>query len=159
MKKREVYKLSPKDIGQIVIKTLNEARDYPIRRTVGPGEEKRYNKYRNNTRWPKGHRMSGGGYDIAIEEYGPLTIYISGDDSIKIACIDGRCYDQTDRLITREEAAQRLGVQSLDDIGEDGPINEARRPKRTIRLTESEMIEFIEDITKKIQRSKVRRRN
>ena len=45
---------------------------------------------------------------------------MSADDSIKVACLqNGDCYDQTDRMVSREEAAQMLGVESLDVIGYD----------------------------------------
>lgn len=130
MKKQQVYKLSPKDVGNIVMKTLKESNNYREnetnevkRRTVGRGETDRYDKYRRGTRWDKYNHFM----DINIEQYGPMTIYISDDDSIKIACLGNRCFDQTDREISREQAANMLGVDSLDNIDEDGLINEGKR--------------------------------
>lgn len=81
MKKREIIKLSPKDIGNIVVKTLKEAEaeKQPETRSAMP---------------------------------------------------------TTRRVVT-----------------------ETKKPKRIVRLTESEMVEFIENVTKKIQRSRSRRRN
>lgn len=93
---------------------INEA---PIRRDIGSHED--MVKYGNNTKWWPASRNRGAkeSYDGYVEKFGPFTVYISDDESIKVGCIGEDCYDQTDRMVSKEEAAQMLGVDSLDIIG------------------------------------------
>ena len=90
----------------------------PKMRTVGKGQySDMSSKYGQSTQWPVSSDESL--YNAYVENYGPFTIYMSADDSVKIACLEGKgCFDQTDRAISQEEAAERLGVESLDQIGE-----------------------------------------
>ena len=127
------------------VKTMNEARDYPVRRTTGPGEHEKFQKYGHGTKWwpaSKKDPKSKSIYDTYVEKYGPFTLYISGDDSIKIACQGDRCWDQRDYNVSREEAAQMLGVQSLDDIDEHGVISYEAEDDRPMFETDQEIDEI-----------------
>lgn len=98
------------------VKQLKEA---PVRRDIGSHEDMK--TYGKNTKWAPAseHGDSEHFYNMYTEKFGPFTIFISDDDKIKIACMEnGDCYDQTDRMVSREEAAQMLGVESLDVIGD-----------------------------------------
>ena len=96
-------------------------KEAPIRRDIGSHKDMK--KYGYNTKWGVSGRDTDNSeyyYNLFTEKYGPFTVYINDDDKIKIACMEhGDCYDQTDRMVSREEAAQMLGVDSLDDIGYD----------------------------------------
>jgi hypothetical protein len=111
-------------------KRAKQLSEDPIRRDIGSHED--MTKYGRNTKWaPAGkHYDSERYYNLYTEKFGPFTVYINDDDSIKIACLeDGDCFDQTDRKVSREEAAQMLGVESLDMIEESKtkrkPLTEA----------------------------------
>jgi hypothetical protein len=92
-------------------------RDYPIRRTVTDTASMR--KYGQNTKWPRN--------EFAIKNYGPITVFIGPGDEVKVACIGEDCFDQNDQRITKDEAAQMLGVDSLDMIGESKNKNRRLR--------------------------------
>ena len=98
------------------VKQLKEA---PIRRDIGSFEDSV--DAGKGTRWNVSHPKQGRRfYDLYTEKYGPFTVFTSDDNSVKIACLEnGDCWDQTDRMVSREKAAQMLGVDSLDDIGYD----------------------------------------
>lgn len=95
---------------------VKQLKEGPIRRDIG--SHKDMMKYGKNTKWNPASKNNEHHYDMYTEKYGPFTVYINDDDSIKIACMEnGDCYDQTDRMVSREDAAQMLGVDSLDVIG------------------------------------------
>ena len=97
-------------------RNLGILKEGPIRRDITTHEEMR--KYGRNTKWWLA--MKGLGLENALETYKPITVYINDDDTVKIACDkNDNCYDQLDRMVSKEEAAQMLGVESLDDIGYD----------------------------------------
>ncbi len=161
--KKKVVKLTGKDVKNMVDRIIKEDMDnrQPIRRTTGPGEHERFAKYGKGTRWspamtrdPQGKQL----YDKYVETYGPFTIYMSADRSIKIAENGGRFYTQDDRMVSREEAEELLGYP-LSSIGEEGLIPEGRQPKRkrVVRLTESEMIEFLDKLATRVENTKKRR--
>lgn len=92
-----------------------QLKESPIRRDIGSHRDMM--KYGKNTKWVASSKNHEHHYDMYTEKYGPFTVYINDDDSIKIACLEnGDCYDQTDRMVSREKAAQMLGVESLDMI-------------------------------------------
>ena len=98
---------------------FKQLKETPIRRDIGSHEDMK--TYGKNTKWAPASERGDSEYfyNMAIEKFGPVTVFISDDDKIKIACLEnGYCYDQTDRMVSREEAAQMLGVESLDVIGD-----------------------------------------
>ena len=99
-------------------KIINEKRDYPISREVSDYPSMK--KYGSGTKWAPAGRTGEKYFNYYYENFGPFTIYISPDDKIKIGCIGGECYDQDDYKISREEAARRLGVDSLEQITKEG---------------------------------------
>ena len=97
-------------------RNLGILKEGPIRRDITTHEE--MEKYGRNTKWWL--TMKGLGPENAFEAYKPITVYINDDDTVKIACDkNDNCYDQTDRMVSKEEAAQMLGVDSLDIIGSE----------------------------------------
>ena len=97
------------------VKQLKEA---AIRIDIGSHEDMKY--YGKNTKWAPAseHGDSERFYNLYTEKYGPFTVFMNDDKSLKIACFDeGDCWNQMGTVMSREEAAQKLGYESLDDIG------------------------------------------
>lgn len=157
---KKIVKLTGKDVKNMVDRIIKEDMNdrQPIRRTTGPGEHERFARYGKDTRWSPAMKDGRPFYDKYVETYGPFTVYMSADRSVKIAEIGGRYYSQDDRPISKEEAEEMLGYP-LDSIGEEGLIPEGRQPKRkrVVRLTESEMIEFLDKLATRVENSKKRR--
>ena len=98
---------------------VKQLKETPIRRDIGSHEDMK--TYGKNTKWAPASERDDSEYfyNMYTEKFGPVTVFISDDDKIKIACMEnGYCWDQTDRMVSREEAAQMLGVESLDVIGD-----------------------------------------
>lgn len=142
MKKR-VVRLTEQDIENLVKKIIKENEfdwagetvDFPgnrppIKRT--PETHKEFRKYCRGTKWDPCTRNGERYYDM----YKPFNLYISGDDKIKIACVNtgGReiCFDQDDYEVSHKKAAEMLGVSSLDVIGYDGIVTEGKKKEDTI---------------------------
>ena len=107
----KIVKLTETDLRNLVNRIIKEEkRTNPIRRDVS--DFSKFKNYSRNTKWG----IKEPSFNSYVESYGPFTLYINPDDSIKIACIGGDCYDQTDRKISRERAAELLGVNTLEDI-------------------------------------------
>lgn len=137
-KMNEILGLVDEPIGR------KSEKGFPIRRSMR-GDKPESTKYAYGTRWPRNLEV--------LETYGPITIYISADRTRKVAEHMGRFFDESDREISREEAEQLLGT-SLDQINENkGRTNK----KRTIRLTESEMVDFLDNLAKKVENGRRRR--
>ena len=95
--------------------SINE--DYPRKRVT------------NDPRITRRFGKESGSWDTPqTDYYGNVTMY-TGDNGVKIACLeDGRCYEQNSNMkMSREEAAQMLGVDSLDMMGESKTKNRRLR--------------------------------
>jgi len=65
-------------------------------------------------------------YDQFVDKFGQIVIYKNGDK--KVACVGGNCYKDNDYDVSRVEAAQYLGIDSLDVLDVDNgidPVNES----------------------------------
>lgn len=133
-------------------------------------------KYGKGTRWsPAQNNVMGRNmFNTYTENYGPFTIYVSADKSAKIAHINvkGRdqYFDQSDNVITKEEAAKILGVESLDDfetndiadfltnlnienkINNNKQIKENMSKKKVLRYTEQEFVTLLENIVNRVKK-------
>lgn len=162
---KKIVKLGKKDVTQLVDRIISESNrnkmnelvglvgdenpnqntpsgSKPIRRMVNNNNDWK-NKYSRDTKWCK---------NIDVEKYGPITVFISSDRQTRIAMDrDGYFFDSNDQRIDRAEAERLLGC-TLNTISES-----TKKPSRTIRLTESEMIEFLDKLATKTQNSKRRR--
>lgn len=90
---------------------LNETRGYSVKRIMN--DPKSAKKYSHNTKWCFNR------YPEWIENYGPITVYITPNDE-KIVELNGRYWDSQDTEISKEEAENILGCR----VGE---VNESRR--------------------------------
>ena len=68
----------------------------------------------SGTKWWPSTERGESAYNMYSEKYGPFIVYKG--NGVKIACIGDDCYKDNDQMVTREEAAQLLGVDSLDEI-------------------------------------------
>ena len=73
-------------------------------------------KYGEGSRWCPAAKDLGHIFNNYYEHYGPFIIYKNEDESVKIACINNECYDDQDNRLSLEEAAELLGVETLEDI-------------------------------------------
>ncbi len=100
---------------------VKQLKESPIKRDIGSHDE--FIDAGRGTKWSPAMTDTNSGsedfYNMYTEKFGPFTVFISDENKIKIACMEnGDCYDQTNRMMSREEAAQMLGVESLDVIGD-----------------------------------------
>ena len=152
--KKKVIKLKNADISRMVDKILAEdskktkvvkeqRRTEPVSRMMDSPES--IQKYSRGTRWCSAH----------LDKYGPIKVYITADD-VKVAELEGQFYSQDDRVISREEAEEIIGCQ-LDQVGPEGLRESKKSKKKIIRLTESQMVEFLERTAKRVKAAKQRR--
>jgi len=107
---KKVVRLTESDIERIVKRVINED---PMRRDIGSHDD--FRKYGRGTKWAPASKRGKEFYDMFVEKFGPFTVYINGDK--KVVCQGNRCYNDMDHALSgREEAAEYLGVNSLDDI-------------------------------------------
>ena len=162
---KKTVKLSGKDIKTMVDKIVAESKKRPINELVGLLDDEPQtnqtgrgairrnvndpmdwkNKYARGTKWCR---------DGVVENYGPITVFISDDRQTKIAMDkNGSFYSSDNKVISKEEAESLLGC-SLSSIQEQ---ISRKKSNKTIRLTESEMIEFLDRLASKVENGKRRR--
>jgi len=107
---KKIVRLTESDLMRLVKRIIKET---PTRIDIGSHEDLK--RHGRNTRWWPAREAGKEAYDSYTEKFGPFTVYINGDK--KIICQGDECYTEMDYLLSsREEAAEYLGVNSLDDI-------------------------------------------
>lgn len=160
MKKQQVYKLSPKDVGNIVMKTLKESNNYRENETEmnegGVTRERALNIIMGHTARKQAYEQLLERDPERAEKYveffrqNPAAKYPIWDPERKI-------YYNKESYSTHSGAKATPGPGIRENKRRKPVVRENQKPRRVIRLTESEMVDFIDELTKKVQRSQRRR--
>ena len=117
---KKIIRLTESDIERIVQRIIKEdemdwIKDVPsIQQKHEIGSHEDFIKHGKGTKWAPAYESGKKYYDMYVEKFGPFTIYTNGDK--KVACQGNRCFnDRNTGLVgSREEAAEYLGISSLD---------------------------------------------
>lgn len=108
---KKIVRMTESDLTRLVRKVIAEEKgSEPIRIDVSDYSE--WEHWTSGTKWYRNERWF---YNV-VDMYGPIEIYRIPNTRIRIACIGNQCAERNDMVISREEAAEILGVSSLDDI-------------------------------------------
>ena len=116
---KKIIRLTESDIERIVQRIIKEdemdwIKDVPsIQQKHEIGSHEDFIKHGKGTKWVPASKRGKKYYDAYVEKFGPFTVYINGDK--KVACQGNTCYNDMDYALSgREEAAEYLGISSLD---------------------------------------------
>lgn len=117
---KKIIRLTESDIERIVQRIIKEdemdwIKDVPsIQQKHEIGSHEDFIKHGKGTKWALASKSGKKFYDTYVKYHGPFTIYTNGER--KVACQGDRCYNDRDTNLvsSREEAAEYLGVSSLD---------------------------------------------
>ena len=106
---KRIVRLTESDIERMVKRVINED---PMRIDIGSHED--FVKHGKGTQWDPAYEGGKKWYDTYVEKFGPITIYTNDDK--KVVCQGNKCYNEKSDVLSVREAAEYLGVSSLDDI-------------------------------------------
>ena len=116
---KRIVRLTESDIERIVQRVIKEDELDWIRDVTSVhqkheiGSHEDFVKHGKGTQWAPSYEGGKKYYDMYVEKFGPFTIYTNGDK--KVVCQGNRCFNDTSHTLNgREEAAEYLGVSSLD---------------------------------------------
>jgi hypothetical protein len=123
---KKLRKDEAEDCDTDVVEESEELDENVVRHVVNSHEEMM--DMGKGTQWSLITKDEKAQYEQFVDMSGPIVIYKNGDK--KVACVGGNCYKDDDYDVSRVEAAQYLGIDSLDVLDVDNgidPVNESTK--------------------------------